>query len=176
MNATLQAVVLSEYPRVKRFMRSKLPEPDCYDAAQEAMKAFLAIDPARMTNPAAYLMGVARMHVLKYFERHRPSEQFDSTRVSVAQLGTSMSVQLDRRNLLLHALRSLPLDHQTAFELRYAEELSLDEVAEVLGVSLATVKRYLASARSSLALLLGAAQSELGDRETAQLAEAYRRG
>lgn len=171
----LRAIVTAEYPRVKRYMRSKLPEPECYDAAQEAMQAFLAIDPARMRNPGAFLMGVARKHVLKYFERHRPSEKFDSTMMSVAQLGTSMSARLDRRNLLMHALRSLPVDHQSAFELRHAEGLSLEEVAEALDVSLATVKRYIESARSSLAKTLGTRDGQLAESDAAQLAEAYRR-
>lgn len=171
----LRAVVHAEYPRVKRYMRSKLPEPECYDAAQEAMQAFLAIDPSRMRNPAAFLMGVARKHVLKYFERHRPSEKFDSTMMSVAQLGTSLSARLDRRNRLMHALRSLPVDHQTAFELRHAEGLSLDETAEALDVSLATVKRYLEHARSTLAKLLGSRDGTLADADASQLADAYRR-
>lgn len=171
----LRAIIVAEYPRVKRYMRSKLPEPECYDAAHAALQAFLAIDPARMRNPGAFLMGVARKHVLKYFERHRPSEKFDSTMMSVAQLGTSLSGRLDRRNRLMHALRTLPVDHQTAFELRHAEGMSLEEVAEALDVSLATVKRYLDHARSNLAKLLGSHDGQLADADTSQLADAYRR-
>lgn len=166
--ADLHAIATDAYPRVKRLMRSQLPEPECYDAAQEAMRAFLASDPARMQNPTAYLMGVARKHVLKYFERHRSTAAFDSTMMSVAQYGTSLSARLDRRNLLMHALRSLPADQQQAYQLRHLEGMSLEEVAEAGGVSLATVKRYLAAAQKSL-------EESLTQGDLAQLAEAYRR-
>lgn len=175
--AAVQAVVAAEYPRVKRFIRSKVPEPDCYDVVQETMKAFVAADQGRVRNPSAFLFGIARNTVLTYFARHRTSTQpFDSTHASVADLGTSASTRFDRRNRLLHALRSLPLDHQTAFELRYAEELQLEEVAEVLGVSLATVKRYISSARTKLAELLVTGRVELDDGEAAQVADVYRSG
>lgn len=173
--ADLHAIATAAYPQVKRYMRSQLPEPECYDAAQEAMRAFLMCDPARMQKPAAFLMGVARKHVLKYFERHRSTEKFDSTMMSVAQYGTSLSARLDRRNLLMHALRSLPADQQTAFQLRHAEGMSLEEVAEALEVSLATVKRYLAAAQKSLEVSLGVREGALAESETAQLADAYRR-
>jgi len=48
-------------------------------------------------------------------------------------------------------------------------------VAEALDVSLATVKRYLESARSSLAKTLGTRDGQLAESDAAQLAEAYRR-
>ncbi|MBK8219367.1 MAG: hypothetical protein IPK71_37060 [Myxococcales bacterium] len=42
-----------------------------------------------------------------------------------------------------------------AFELRHGEELSLEETAAALDVSLATVKRYLSAAEDKLRVILG---------------------
>src|SRR5690349_19356364 len=103
-DADIHAIIAAEYPRVKRFVRSKVPEPDCYDVVQETMKAFVSADRAIMRNPSAFLFGIARNNVLRYFARHRPTQPFDSTRASVADLGTSASTRFDRRNRLLQAL------------------------------------------------------------------------
>ncbi len=46
-------------------------------------------------------------------------------------------------------LEKLPADHRIAFTLRYVEEMSLQEVAEACGCSLATVKRRLTRAQTS---------------------------
>jgi len=179
--AAIIALVEREMPKLKRFFRSKLPEPECYDVAQETFRAFLAADRDAMKEPAAYLWGIAHKQLCKYFERRRDLVAFDSTRMSVAELGTTLSVRVDRRNRLVEALRSIPLDEQVAFELRYGEECSLEEVAEATGVSLATVKRRISAAREKLAikLLPKATESttqeiELDEREAQNLAEAYR--
>jgi len=65
-------------------------------------------------------------------------------------VGPTFSSRLDRRTQLLKALQALPLDHQIALELRHGEGQSLEEVAESVGVSLATVKRYLAAGEERL--------------------------
>lgn len=173
---SVQALVVALYPKVMRFVRSKVPDPDCYDVVQETMKVCLTLDSSRVRNPPAFLLGVARKQVYKYYERRRPSAPFDSGRVSIAELGTGPGTRLDRKNLLMHALRSLPADHQVAFELRYGEELTLEEVAETLEVSLATAKRYIAAAKGKLAEILGAGRGEIDEGEASRIAEAYREG
>jgi RNA polymerase sigma factor (sigma-70 family) len=172
----LNAVVRALYPRIKRFFRNKLPEPDCYDQANETIKDFLAADRSRVRNPRTYLWGIARMKVLQVLQRRRPTEQFDSTQISIADLGTSQSARLDRRNLLLNALRTLPVDHQVAFELRHAEEMSMQEVADTLEVSLATAKRYVQAAREQLAAVLRPAGTGLSEQDAAEITDAYRNG
>ena len=111
------------------------------------------------------------MSLLKFITRRRPAgEQFDSARMSMAAVGTSLSMHFDRRNRLTAALRELPLEHQLAFELRHGEELKLEEVAKAMEVSLATVKRYLRSAQERLRELLSVDEEEAAR----QVAAAYR--
>lgn len=160
------------HPRLLRFFRSKVPYPDCHDLAQQVFVEFLRQTREKpIRDPHAYLWGIARLHLLKFITRRRPAgEQFDSTRLSMAAVGTSLSMHFDRRNRLTAALRELPLEHQLAFELRHGEDLKLEEVAAAMEVSLATVKRYLKSALERLRELL-----DIGEEEAAlQAAAAYR--
>lgn len=144
-------IVRSHYQVVLRFFRTKIPRPDCYDVAHEALETFLKIPPERISgSPHAYLIGVARNHLKKYFARIRPSVPFDSARMSVAG-ATSMSERLGRRNALLDALRQLPCDQQIAVEQHLLERRTYQEVATALGVSLATAKRRVAEGRRALA-------------------------
>lgn len=173
--ASIDAIVREHYPRIKCYFRSKLPEPDCYDQANETMRVFLSRDPNTLTNPKSYLWGIARKKVLQYIAKRRVAAvAFDSEHHSIAEFRTSISVQVVRRNRLLHALAALPVDHETAFEMHYAEGLTLAEVAEAFEKSPATIKRYIAAARSSLATKLSVPPERFSDVETRQLIDAYR--
>ncbi|RMG99190.1 MAG: sigma-70 family RNA polymerase sigma factor [Deltaproteobacteria bacterium] len=156
------------YDDVRRFFRTKLPAPDCYDQAHAVIEAFLKVPPGRIHGDRrAYLMGMARKYVLKYFERQRPTERFDSARMSVSGI-TSMSERFDRRNVLLNALRSLPLDQQIAVEQHLLERRTYEEVAQTLGVSLATAKRRVADGRRALAEQLADWRAERREDRPAQ--------
>lgn len=170
--AQIRAMAADLHPRLLRFFRSKVPYPDCHDLAQQVFVAFLRkVQEKSIDDPRAYLWGIARLQLLKFITGRRPAgEQFDSTRLSMAVVGTSLSMHFDRRNRLTAALRELPLEHQLAFELRHGEELQLEELAAAMGVSLATVKRYLKSALERLRELLGTDEED----SARQAAAAYR--
>lgn len=167
----LRALANDLYPRLLRFFRSKVPHPDCHDLAQQTFVEFLKQAQTKpIEDRRAYLFGIARFQLLKFIERRRRTgEPFDSTRQSMAAVGTSLSMHFDRRNRLMAALRELPIEQQVAFELRHGEEMQLEEVAKAMDISLATVKRYLASAKAALQASLRA-----GDEIDAQVADAYR--
>ena len=173
-NHPLAILARKQWPRLKRFFKSKVAEPDCYDLTQETLLAFVRAAPQRVQNPEAYLWGIARKRLLSYYERKRPTEKFESSRMSAAELGGSLSSQLDRRRRLVAALAHLPIDQQVAFELRFGEELALQEVADVMEISLATVKRYLQAATSKLREILR--QPEFADARADErmVVDAYR--
>ena len=65
----------------------------------------------------------------------------------------------EARQLLLHfytLLEKLDVNGRTAFVLRYMEELKLEEIAERMGVSLATTKRWVARASREVSALVEA--------------------
>ncbi|GAB4209414.1 MAG: hypothetical protein OHK0013_28850 [Sandaracinaceae bacterium] len=153
-NALLDSLIAREWPKLRRFFRTKVPDADVLDLTQETLLAFVEKQPDA-TDHRAYLWGIARRMVLKHYEKVRGSEPFDSATHTTLDVGRSLSSRLDDRQRLLRALHTLPIDQQIAVELRHGEELSLEEVAAALGVSLATVKRYLAAAERTLRELLG---------------------
>ena len=170
--AQIRTMAAELYPRLLRFFRSKVPHPDCHDLAQQTFTEFLRqLRSKPLENPRGYLWGVAHFQLLKFITRKRPAgEQFDSTRMSMAVVGTSLSMHFDRRNRITAALRELPLAQQLAFELRHGEDLQLEEVAQAMDLSLATVKRYLKSALETLRSLLDTSEDVLEK----QVAAAYR--
>ncbi len=170
----LADVAQQQWPKLKRFFKSKVPEPDCYDLTQDTLLAFMRSDPAKVARPKSYLWGIARKRLLAYCDRKRPTEKFESTRMSIAELGGSLSSQLDRRRRLVGALIRLPLDQQLAFELRFGEELSLQEVADAMEVSLATVKRYLQAATNSLRDILARPEYAHDRANQSMIVDAYR--
>lgn len=162
-DAILERLIQTEWPRLRRFFHTKVPDSDVLDLVQQTMLAFVEGRAAATGSEKAYLWGIARKQVLKHYERHKPSVAFESALHTALDVGPSLSSRLDDRNRLLRALHALPLDHQIAFELRHGEELPLEEVASALDVSLATVKRYLASAQAKLRDLLDCDPEHLSD-------------
>ncbi len=167
----LAPLIRSEWPKLKRFFESKTPSPDCYDLVQQTLMAWIErLDERGIDDPRSYLWGIARFQVLRYFERARPTANLDSSIHAVGGRSTTLGTRVDRRHLILDALRALPLEQQIAVELRFGEELSLQETADALGVSLATIKRYLSTATEQLrGSLSGVARDLLGE-----VAAAYR--
>lgn len=155
-NAILETLIDGEWPKLRRFFRTKVADSDVMDLAQSTMLAYVEGGPREPGSARSYLWGIARKQVLKYYEKHRrPTDPFDSTIHTATELGGSLSSKVDNRNRIVAALRTLPADQQMAIELRHGEELKLEEVAAALDVSLATAKRYLGAAEEKLRAELG---------------------
>ena len=162
----LEELIRNEWPKLRRFFRTKVADADVLDLVQQTMLGFVEGRARATGGERAYLWGIARLQVLKHYDKHRASTPFDSALHTAMDLGPTFSSRLDGRTRLLRALHTLPVDHQMAFELRHGEELPLEEVAAAIGVSLATVKRYLTAAEGKLRAELGAEASGARDAYT----------
>lgn len=164
------ALIREEWPKLERFFRTKVAPADVVELAQATCLAFVERLEEVHANPRGYLWGIARRQVLKHWERFRArgAAAFDSSQHSLQDVGPSLSSVVGRRTRVMAALQSLPADQQMAVELRHGEGLSLEETADAIGVSLATVKRYLAAAEETL-------RGKLGPEAEATIEE-YRRG
>ena len=106
----------------------------------------------------AYLFAVARSNLIDALRDRAPDRIIDPMQSSVLDLGGSSSSIIDSRRAqakLLSALRRIPFELQTIVELRYFEQLTVRELAEVLDISEDTV-------RSRLKRALGLLRESLG--------------
>ncbi|MCB9702085.1 MAG: sigma-70 family RNA polymerase sigma factor [Myxococcales bacterium] len=136
-----EALLSRHFDAVHRFFRFKVPEDAAADLIQQT---FLAICEGRerFRGESAfrtYLLGTARLILLSYFrKRRRDLERVDPLEQSVAELGPTPSYALARRReeeILVQALRELPLDLQIAFELYHLEGMTAGELARMHGLS-----------------------------------------
>jgi RNA polymerase sigma factor (sigma-70 family) len=100
-----------------------------------------------------YLFAIARYELYAYLRRRRRDGHLDFGVSSIADLGPTPRSRLERDQqyeLLLRALRTLPVEQQVILELHYWEELTPVELAEVLDVAGATARTRLFRARQAL--------------------------
>lgn len=74
-----------------------------------------------------------------------------------------VAIQSDRNRALWAAVRRLPAKYQVVIHLFYRQQLTYDEMAEVLAMPLGTIKAQLSRARHALAEMLHAGQKERRD-------------
>jgi RNA polymerase sigma-70 factor (ECF subfamily) len=125
--------------RVARFFSRKTRD----DPADLVQHTFLKCLDARKRGVAvqdagAMLFAVARNELYDHLRRRmRDAARFAPEATSLEETGLGPSQELARheqQRLLLTALRRIPLDDQIALELYYFEELSMEGVAQALGV------------------------------------------
>jgi RNA polymerase sigma-70 factor (ECF subfamily) len=112
-----------------------------------------------------YLLAVARNQLLLHYRAQARGRKLPVALASVRDLGgghtpSGVVGRREEERILLTALRRLPLDHQTALELYYWEELPVAEIAVVLDVAPGTIKSRLARARDSLRDLIVAIEAD----------------
>jgi RNA polymerase sigma-70 factor (ECF subfamily) len=93
----------------------------------------------------AYMFGVAYNVLTAYLRRRYGAfEALEST--SIVDLDPNPSTIMHRSEevrLLLHALRTLPIELQVVVELRYWEQMNSSEISRALGIPAATIRSRL---------------------------------
>lgn len=158
------------FEAVVRFFHNKIDR----DAEDLIQKTFLGCLEARAAfrgegSFRAFMFGVARNVLGKHLrQRYREPAALDLAHVSITELGSSPSQLLaadQHQQLMLTALRRIPIDHQTVLELHYWEGMTAQEVGQMLEVPVGTAKTRLRRAKQLLAaelsdLLAGVTGSE----------------
>lgn len=142
------------YRRISYFLHDP---NDAQDAMQEVyMSVYKNIDKLKLDRLLLPWMLQITYHVCCDFAREAKTQQdFSAELKDGASLGSRDDPFLrlmDRETWKqVHAaLENRPVKERQAFLLRYENGLKLEEIAEFLGVSLATVKRYIATVRDCL--------------------------
>jgi RNA polymerase sigma-70 factor (ECF subfamily) len=136
-----------------RFFRNKTDD-DIEDLVQQTFLSCLSGAPFRGDSRfRSYLLAIARNVLYVHWNNRRYESSRDVGELAVADLAPSPSAILGKRReerLILEALRSIPLDLQTALELYYWEELSGPELAAVLGIPEGTVRSRIRRGQEAL--------------------------
>ncbi len=144
------------FPSLHRFFRNKAGPDRVEDLIQ---KTFLVCVEKRddfegRSSFRTYLFAVAH-NVLRnaYRSGKRQNERIEFGTVSVEDMGTGAMTLVARqedKQILLHALRRIPLEFQVVLELYYWENLDGNELAEALDLPLGTVRTRLRRGKQRL--------------------------
>lgn len=137
-----------------RFFRNKV-ESGVDDLIQETLMACVG-GRDRMRDEStfrAYLFGTARFVLYDHVRKRQRGREVDVEQESMADLAPGLSTAFAKhreQQILLNALRMLPLEFQVTLELYYWEGLSGPEIAAAVGVPLGTVRKRISSGSDKL--------------------------
>jgi RNA polymerase sigma-70 factor, ECF subfamily len=161
------------YSMMERFFINKVPDAPP-DLVQETFVRCVANREKVSSNEhfREYIFGIA-YNVLKEHlrRRYRGGQQLDLSAVSLRDMDRgpiTLIVEQREHQLLLEALRRLPVEDQTMLELHYWEELTTDAIAGVLGIPPGTARGRLQRAREKLAELMHRLTDSPHDLKTAE--------
>lgn len=128
------------------------------DACQETfILLWRSVQPDRvMTNFAGYLLRIARNVCLGFKRREHPTVEFAEMDMGVLAnpLGEATVEQAELAQLVSMALELLPEHYRQAIVLQFYNDLSYQEVADVLEVPLTTVRNWIARGKAQLRKIL----------------------
>jgi RNA polymerase sigma factor (sigma-70 family) len=155
-----------------RFFSNKADAADVADLVQSTFLACLEAVQSfeHKCSVRTYFFAVARHQLFHHYRARRRQPELDFAVSSIADLGPSPSSIVRRgeqNRLLAEALERLPLDLQIALELRFVEDLSGPELAQVLEVPEGTVRSRLRRGLEALRVELAKAADAPADRDRA---------
>lgn len=166
------------YPAMVRFFSNKV-SGETADLIQETFMACVAGEHRlqRVENFRSFLFGIAYNRLKKHYARGRSEAGLiDYGTYSAADLSPGASTMLSKgaeQQLLLRALRQIPVEHQVVLEMFYWEAFTSAAIAEALDEPHGTIRTRLRRARQLLedALENVAADPALAKRTQANLDE-----
>jgi RNA polymerase sigma-70 factor (ECF subfamily) len=127
---------------------------DAEDAVQDAcVRALKYIDNYRGENPRAWLLAIVRNACFDRMRSAGGSAALDDDALEVADAAPDPEVRLIQARdaaLLNRLIEALPPDFRAVVVLRELEELSYQEIAQVMGIPVGTVMSRLSRARGLL--------------------------
>jgi RNA polymerase sigma-70 factor (ECF subfamily) len=108
---------------------------------------------------ATWLLSIARYKALSALRSRRAHDPLDeASAIEDPQAGPEDCIQLkDRGATIRKCLEALSPEHREIIDLAYYHEKSIDEVADIVGIPVSTVKTRMFYARKHLAVVLTAA-------------------
>lgn len=140
------------FASVARFFEARAPKCIVDDLVQSTFERCVAAsdnirDGIRFR---AYLLAIARNQLLMHLRSRKPAAEASEVELVDSARASWLANHRAEQELVLRALTRLPEDLRLTIELRYWEELSLQEIASVTDVPANTVKTRLYRARKRL--------------------------
>lgn len=151
-NAASELLLKRYFSVLYRFFANKV-SGDVDDLVQQTMVGLLAGRDRFESRSSfrTYLLSIARFQLYEYVRaRRRVNNVLEYDTVTAFDLSPSpsaLAAEKVEQQLLLEALRRIPLNFQIALELHYWEDLTGPELAEVLGVPVDTAYSRIRKAR-----------------------------
>ena len=148
------------FKSIYRFFSHKVTPGDVDDLVQDTFEACAKSRDAFRGRSSfrTYLFTIARNRLYHYWAKRAKRSAVSLSEVSLVALETSVGTRLAREGRLqwlLAALRQLPLEKQVLFELRYWQEFSDADLAEIFEIARPTVRSRLRRLRVELRELIG---------------------
>jgi RNA polymerase sigma-70 factor (ECF subfamily) len=153
--ASGEALFEKYYPMVERFFLNKVTD-GIQDLVQETfIRCVESKERIRDDDRFRSFMFAVAYNVLSAHlrERYRSGGAINCSEVSVCDLAPGPGTLVARRRehqLLIEALRHIPIDDQVLLELHYWEQLKTQQIAEALEIPVGTVRGRLQRARARL--------------------------
>ncbi len=150
------ALIDRHLPRLRAFLAVRCG--DATEADDLAQEVFLAVCRQIATYQSdhlftSWLYAIARHKVADYWRRRRPVERFDASHEGIDHRSPArLHEECDGcRNAWAEVFARLPETQASALWLRVQEDLSLEDIAQTLEVTLANAKVLLFRARQTMA-------------------------
>ena len=148
------------YPYVSKYLLKMTANPDLSeDLTQETfVKVIRTIDTYDVDGKAAFATYIITIAKNCYIDYWRKNKEFfaDITEIEIAD-GKNLEEQVVNRleyERIIKYINGLPPNQQQAIKLKYIDELTLNEIAEITGVPSKTVKSRIHEASKKLRSLL----------------------
>jgi RNA polymerase sigma factor (sigma-70 family) len=141
------------FDAVFRFISRRMDNvDDAKDVAAETFAAALSQKPPRKANLRCWLYGIARRKLADAYRKRRRHEPLNPAQTDGKDLAEAVAVR--------RAVEALPPNQRDAFLLQTLEDLSVEEIAQVMGRSRSSAKALLQRARETLRRDYGLTASE----------------
>ena len=155
--AAAQALVRRYYRPIYLFFYGRVGPDATEDLTQATFETLCAkkVTFRGDSTVRTYLYAIARWKLVHHFRALRGGVQFEPMEESfevaeVVRSMTSLFAGRQKEQLVVQALRALPLDDQIILELKHYEGMTARELAAMYDVSFQTMRGRLARARSKL--------------------------
>ncbi len=146
-----RAIYLSEEKRVRRVIYRMYPDGDIDEMVQEVfVKAWKGLPLFQnRAGLSTWIYRIAINTVFDYFKKQKKNSSGEVLKENRSELSAAIN-----KDLVKKGLDSLSIEHKTVLVLSYMEELSLEEISEILSIPQGTIKSRIHNAKKEFLMFL----------------------